>query len=102
MKLKSDKHYIKSKPQSWFFENTNNADRCLTKLIKIKMKNQQTSKIVIGSRGIWEGVGVRIRCGKRQERGPEGQKNEWKSVSGRGWVGGCEEYPRNLGWGRIP
>lgn len=30
--------------------------------------------------------GVRIKFGKRQERWPEGQENEWKSAAGR--VGG--------------
>ena len=25
-----------------------------------------------------------IRCGERQERGPEGQENEWKSAAGMG------------------
>jgi hypothetical protein len=27
-----------------------------------------------------EGMGVRISGGKRQERGPKGQENEWKSL----------------------
>ena len=28
----------------------------------------------------------RIKCGKRQERGPEGQKDECRSAAGRGGV----------------
>lgn len=42
---------------------------------------------------------VRIRCDVRQERGPEGPGNEWKSAICNlhlVWVG------RDLGWGRIP
>ena len=51
-------------------------------------------------RGMW---GFRIRCRKRQERWPEGQKNDWKSsAGGHGGVGAYLEYASNLYWGRIP
>ena len=40
--------------------------------------------------GRGRGIGSRIRCGERQERGPEGQEKEWKSVAiggeGRGYL----------------
>jgi hypothetical protein len=41
----------------------------------------------------------RFRCGERQEKGPEGQENEWKSAEGRGGeVGGASQGDvRNLG-----
>ena len=31
------------------------------------------------------GKGTRIRYGKRQDRGPESQENEWKYAAARGW-----------------
>jgi hypothetical protein len=37
-----------------------------------------------GGNGEQSGGGVRIRCWARQERGPEGQENEWRSAAGRG------------------
>ena len=45
----------------------------------------------------------RVRCGKRQERGLEGQENEWKSAAR--WSGNGRESlgnPRDLGYGRLP
>lgn len=46
---------------------------------------------------------VKIRYGERQERGPEGQENEWKYAAPVGWDGVAGESiksPRDLGWGR--
>jgi hypothetical protein len=42
---------------------------------------------------------VRIRCGKRQERGPEVQENKQKSATSGGWE--CEKSignPKDLVW----
>ena len=41
MKLKSDKHYIKSKPQSWFFENINEVEKSLALLNKQQQEMNQ-------------------------------------------------------------
>lgn len=47
--------------------------------------------------------GVRIRCRDTQERGPEGQENEWKSTAARGRERGESlESPRTLGDRRLP
>jgi hypothetical protein len=37
----------------------------------------------MGRRGEREEAGSMIRCGKRQERGPQGQVNEWKYAAAR-------------------
>jgi hypothetical protein len=34
-------------------------------------------------KGKVRGIGGRIRYGERQERGPEGQENEWKYAAAR-------------------
>jgi hypothetical protein len=54
-------------------------------------------------RGDGEGNGgVRIRCGERHERGPEGQENEYKSVVGGGgaWEASLR-HVRDLAWGVV-
>lgn len=51
---------------------------------------------------IGRGMGEdRINCGESQERGSEGQENEWKSVAA-GWVGGSLGTRRDQGWERLP
>ena len=65
------------------------------------------SKIVLEGRerdlgGRWyEGNGDRSRYGKRQERGPEGQKNEWKQCSYQGCREIAGKYQR-AGVGEAP
>jgi hypothetical protein len=45
---------------------------------------------------------VRIRYGRRQERSPEGQENEWKHVTvGFGGQAKPLENPRDLGCERL-
>jgi hypothetical protein len=65
------------------------------------------NKIIMGGRGR-EGLGCerggdkrgRIRYGNRQERGPEGQENEWKYLAAWGGrVGGGEVGDGRAGWG---
>lgn len=49
----------------------------------------------------WE----RIICGDREQRGLEGQENEWKRSTARDvGVGlwGISSCRRNLGWGKFP
>ena len=48
------------------------------------------------------GGGIRIRRGNRQERGAEGQENEWKSAAAEEEA--CESLggPRALEQGRLP
>ena len=38
----------------------------------------------MAGRGEEEGKGGRVRCGERQERGLEGQENEWKQAAAGG------------------
>ena len=48
-------------------------------------------------------IGGRSRCGKRQERGPEGQNNERKDAAARG--GDWEKVlgsPREIRWESLP
>jgi hypothetical protein len=47
--------------------------------------------------------GGRIRYGRRQERSPEGQENEWKyaALRGRG-RGDPLERPRDMGYEWLP
>lgn len=54
----------------------------------------------------WERVrveGGRIGYGERQERGPEGQENKWKSAANgvRSW-GVSQGHTKNLGLGSLP
>jgi hypothetical protein len=49
-------------------------------------------------------LGVRIRKGKRQERGLKVQKNKWKICSCGEWegMGEISRNSRDQGWGRLP